>query len=313
MRKWLFAGFFATILSGPAAAWWDGGHMQIAAIAYDQLTPTARAKADALIRLNPQYASWVAGVPAGDAAQVAFVRASTWADDIKTPELGHTEAGDTPGNPEAGRNIGYYDNLMHKYWHFKDIGFSTDGTPVEDADPVNALTEIQALTQGLSPASGLPDDVRSYDLVWLLHLVGDAHQPLHATARFSHAQQHGDQGGNLAKVIPASGETIALHAYWDRLLGGYTTPAGAIRDALEDKNTKLPPADSALAGVSDPSVWFDESQRLAQNVAYADPVLSCTQACELDRAYETKARQTARAQAALAGARLAHLINEALK
>jgi hypothetical protein len=77
--------------------------------------------------------------------------------------------------PQAAQNIGYYDNLMHKYWHFKDIGFSTDGTPLEDADPVNALTQIKLLKAGLAPSSGLPDDVRSYDLVWLLHLVGDAH------------------------------------------------------------------------------------------------------------------------------------------
>lgn len=34
MRKWLLAGLFAAMLSGPAAAWWDGGHMQIAYVAY---------------------------------------------------------------------------------------------------------------------------------------------------------------------------------------------------------------------------------------------------------------------------------------
>jgi len=88
--------------------------MQIAALAYDQLTPAARAKTDALIKLNPQYDSWVAGVEAGKAAQYAFIRASTWCDDIKRPELGHTADGDEPTRPEAGRNIGYYDNLMHR-------------------------------------------------------------------------------------------------------------------------------------------------------------------------------------------------------
>jgi hypothetical protein len=35
--------------SRPAAAWWDEGHMQIAAAAYDRLSPDIRAKADALI------------------------------------------------------------------------------------------------------------------------------------------------------------------------------------------------------------------------------------------------------------------------
>jgi len=287
--------------------------MQIAALAYDQLTPAARAKTDALIKLNPQYDSWVAGVQAGKAAQYAFIRASTWSDDIKGPELGHTEVGDEPSRPEAGRNIGYYDNLMHQYWHYKDSGFSTDATPLEEADPVNALTQIRLLAQALSPSSGLPGEVRSYDLVWLIHLVGDAHQPLHATARFSHDRRHGDQGGNLVKVIPASGQTIALHAYWDGLLGRYSTPQGAITDALVDKDGKLPVADPILASESDVEDWFRESERLAENVVYAGPLRDCTQVCELDRQYETNARLTARAQAALAAARLANLINAALQ
>jgi hypothetical protein len=37
--------------------------------------------------------------------------------------------------------------------------------------------------QTASPASGhgsASDDVKSYDLLWLIHLVGDTHQPLHA-------------------------------------------------------------------------------------------------------------------------------------
>lgn len=39
---------------------------------------------------------------------------TTWADDIKGSELGRTDAGDKPTQPEAVRNIGYYDPLMHK-------------------------------------------------------------------------------------------------------------------------------------------------------------------------------------------------------
>lgn len=300
----------AYLASSPARAWWDEGHMQIAAVAYDQLTPTARAKADALIRLHPMYATWAASWPSGKVGQYAFVRAATWADDIKADP---TYRDDKPTDPMAGRNNGYADDLKHGYWHFMDIGFSTDGTPLEPADPVNAVTQIKLLTAGLSPSSGLPDDVRSYDLVWLLHLVGDAHQPLHATARFSHDLPHGDQGGNKQTVTPATGETIKLHAYWDRLLGSYTTPAGAIRDALADPDAKLPPADPARAALSDPAQWFVESEKLAEQFVYAEPVKSGTQPYKLDRAYETDARNLARAQAAVAGTRLANLINGALR
>ena len=285
--------------------------MQIAAVAYDRLTPAVREKVDFFIKLNPEYASWISGLPPRKAAQYAFVRAAVWADDIKNRAMDYID--DKATDPTAARNIGYYDNFTHSYWHFKDVGFSTDGTPIEDATPVNALTQIKVLTAGLAPASGLPDNVRSYDLVWLIHLVGDAHQPLHTVSRFSHRLPHGDQGGNLESVIPATGETIKLHAYWDRLLGNYSTPEGAIRDALVGNDTKLPDTDLALAMKADPGDWFKESEKLAEDFAYAEPVRSGSEPYMLDRQYETNARKIARQQAALAGARLANLINEALK
>lgn len=59
--------------------------------------------------------------------------------------------------------------------------------------------------------------------------------------------------------------------------------------------------------------WFKESQKLAIQFSYAAPVNSGASPYKLDRAYETNARDIARKQAALAGARLANLINDALK
>jgi hypothetical protein len=46
-----------SLMPASASAWWDEGHMQIAAAAYDRLTPAIRAKVDALIKLNPDYPS----------------------------------------------------------------------------------------------------------------------------------------------------------------------------------------------------------------------------------------------------------------
>lgn len=62
------------------------------------------------------------------------------------------------------------------------------------------MTQVMIETLG-SLAS---DDVRSYDLVWLLHLVGDLHQPLHATSRFSNGLDDA-RGGNDEKVQPTKG------------------------------------------------------------------------------------------------------------
>ena len=183
--------------------------MQIAAIAYDRLDPAVRAKVNALIKLNSDYSKWVDGVADADRDRFAFVHASTWADDIKG-EDGYTDSGDTPTSHNAARNIGYADKLRLKYWHYLDLPFSPDGTAVRPPDPVNALTQIKALTTAL--ASNTTDDVKSYDLVWLIHLVGDTHQPLHATSRFT-AADPGDNGGNAETVTPMNAATESLHAF----------------------------------------------------------------------------------------------------
>jgi hypothetical protein len=75
------------------------------------------------------------------------------------------------------------------------------------------VTQLKLMIAALPASSDASDDVRSYDLVWMLHLVGDAHQPLHTVGRFTKPIPNGDAGGNAESVIPATGETIVLHAY----------------------------------------------------------------------------------------------------
>jgi hypothetical protein len=124
-----------------------------------------------------------------------------------------TDTRDNVNSATAAQNIGYSDHNQHAYWHFKDINFSPDGTPLPPPDPVDLVTQLNLMIAALPASSGASDDVRSYDLVWILHLVGDAHQPLHAVGRFTAAIPNGDAGGNAESVIPATGETIALHAF----------------------------------------------------------------------------------------------------
>jgi len=103
---------------GPAQAWWDEGHMQIAYIAYTKLTPAVKDRADALLKLNPDYATWIAGAPAGMESEYAFVHGATWADDIKLkPNYHYGKVTDA----DAGQNVGYSDLVNHDYWHYKDI------------------------------------------------------------------------------------------------------------------------------------------------------------------------------------------------
>ncbi|HKT33388.1 MAG TPA: S1/P1 nuclease [Nitrospira sp.] len=293
-------------LTTTASAWDDLGHMTIGAIAYDHLTPKVRKTVDTLLRLNPSYQDWVAGITAQDKGKVAFMKAATWPDMIKI-DMRYTDDGNRPKGSDAARNIGYADTLMHRYWHFIDIPFSFDGTALVGPDIPNAQTQIRAFRDTLKNP-GASDELRSYDLVWLLHLVGDVHQPLHAASRFNRKQPNGDSGGNDVRVCDRTGDCRGkLHRLWDELLG----TSEDYRTAMAKAKT-LTPGEPKLAVILDEAVWIEESVFAAKQTAYAAPIGSDEGPYNLNDAYKAAALQVAERRIALAGIRLAHLLNEAL-
>lgn len=230
------------------------------------------------------------------------MHASTWADDIKRK---NDYRSDPVTGPAANLNKAYADKNKQEYWHCIDIPFSTDGSKVVQPVNPNALTQIRLFTQTLS--SNASDDIRSYDLVWLLHLVGDVHQLRHATARFS-KNLDDDRSGNDEKVLmPGEAEPIALHL-WDRLPGAAGTPADAIAAAKV-----LPESERAAASVDDPALWLIESFTIAQNDVYRPAILDGEGPFALDQAYVEHAQKIACKRVALAGARLGALLNQAMK
>ena len=122
----------------------------------EQAPSRPRARAIALLKLSPQYDTWIAGVPAGKRDQIAFVRAATWPDAIKRDDAYQSDGPDNgdrpPPGPEASQNIGYADHLRHKYWHFINRPFSPDGTALQNPDTPNVSTQIEALRAKLSRA-----------------------------------------------------------------------------------------------------------------------------------------------------------------
>jgi hypothetical protein len=188
-----------------------------------------------------------------------------------------------------------------------DLPFSTDGTPLAPLEEPNIVTQIVRLRDALPPASRLPAGTRSYDLAWLLHLVGDAHQPLHATSRFTEDQRQGDRGGNEVALCAAPCREN-LHGFWDGVLG-----KGESSSAVVSAAAALPPADAQDAAIADPQLWLEESLRLAQTVVYAPPIGPGAGPYILDAPYRQQARDLAQHQVALAGARLANLLNAALR
>ncbi len=305
MYRTVFCLSFTLVTATTASAWDSFGHMMVAAVAYQDLTPAARKKAAQLLKLNPDYKTWIKGVAKADQNETAFVMAATWPDAIKSKK-NYTNDGEHPTDPNAAANAGYTDKLMHRYWHYIDEPFSPDGTALVQPQTPNAQTQIAAFRKALASPDAT-DKLKSYDLTWLLHLVGDVHQPLHATSRFTKDLLQGDNGGNLVALCakPCKSE---LHAYWDNALGTSKSPSAAIKKAAS-----LPHPDTALAAVGDESQWIQESFEIAKQSVYASPIGIGAGPFSTDAAYKTQTQMIAKQRIALAGARLANLINHTLQ
>jgi hypothetical protein len=269
----------------PAAAWGDFGHAVTADIAYARLTPAARAKVDALLAADDDR------LTAPD-----FASRATWADKYRT---GHRETA---------------------AWHFVDIEIDRPdlpaacfGFPSSVSQPASAgppsdcvVDKIEAFERELSaPATPLAE--RLLALKFLMHFVGDLHQPLHAS-------DHNDRGGNCIGLSPSpDGRDNNLHAYWDDgvLDGlGRSAPAAAARLSAE-----ITPAQARAWAAGDPRAWAMETFQISVRDAYALPSRpTCADhgSVALSDAYQAKAQRVAAVQLEKAGVRMAVLINRAL-
>lgn len=119
----------------------------------------------------------------------------------------------------------------------------------------------------LPASSRASDDVRTYDLVWILHLVGDTHQPLHGSGRYTRQSPDGDAGGNAEQVIPATGEMVALHAYWDSLFGSNVSSYGAVFDADTKDELESLSVNEVAGAIPDPQKWIEESAEVPRDTS----------------------------------------------
>ncbi|MBI1809530.1 MAG: S1/P1 nuclease [Gemmatimonadetes bacterium] len=283
-----------------ARRWNATGHEVIAAIAWNHMTPTARAKAVALLRNGPPQAHLGDLEPSSGApdarARELFVLVSTWSDLIRD------------------RNIAQH-AYDHGTWHYSDSFWKEkDGKiePVPEMKPdlENAVERIGVMESTLA-GSG-PDSTRALALAWMEHLVGDIHQPLHASARVTPESPKGDKGGNDFKL---AGNVSNLHSYWDRILDLVDPPTGD-RAADVDRwaaqiEQRLPmngfKASELGAGVD---VWAKESLDLSEHVLY--PASLAERSTPSDE-YRKLADVAAERRIALAGYRLATALNRILR
>src|SRR4029077_5471473 len=166
----------------------------------------------------------------------------------------------------------------HPAWHYADLYWNVENgqpheIPATGPDSVNAVERIVAF-RPLPADSAAADTTRAVALAWLLHLVGDIHQPLHCSSRVTpdDALPRGDAGGNAFRLD----DNRNLHGYWDRILDEAIAPdpgedsiayANRIADRIERAHPRASLATPAAA--TDALAWAQEGLRLAQTVVYA--------------------------------------------
>jgi hypothetical protein len=298
---------------GPVQAWNHAGHMVVAYLAYQQLTSQEKARVFAVLKSHPDFQtlSRLAGsTQSSSYRMLLFVHAARWPDLIRDDPRFYDEtdphARPTPPLP------GFPDMKKHKPWHFKDDGFSTDGTIPSEPDPVNAGTAIHEMRQSLGDA-GLAAARHAYLLSWLEHLVGDVHQPLHCVSRFTREHPSGDRGGNLFALVPfripgVPFEAENLHTFWDNVLGADVTPA-AVRVVARQAEQSAP--HESIDNL-DEARWIEESFGYAQRTVYK-PLEDQARPASISAAYFDDARALALQRLKLAGHRLAALIRSVLR
>lgn len=236
-----------------------------------------------------------------DGKSPTFIEASVWADDIKGSNFGATIWND---------------------WHFMDVPYIYDATiPIINYTQTvsNSVYIVEQAKKVLSRNLERNSAERALLARYLVHLVGDIHQPLHSVALFNQTYPKGDQGGNLLRIKLPGNETLGnFHSYWD---------SGAYK--LQDDTTKINrPLDSdsmnmlleraqafldefreeigGLGKTTNPSEWAMESFRVAVNTTYPTLLHSNSATPE----YVELSYWTARKRVVLGGLRLASIIQE---
>jgi hypothetical protein len=272
-----------TALAAPLAlSWGPEGHAIVADIAQAHLDSAAAAEVASLLKLE--------GLDRLD-------QISSWAD----------------GNRKEFPNTGS--------WHYVDIPLKAGGyDATRDCAQGNCVVaKLDETIHVLADKSASPK-ARLLALKWVVHLVGDIHQPLHA-------EDNDDKGGNTVQV-QFFGNGTNLHSVWD---GGvlrhaldlqpgpnYTFDHAAVQTDAMNLDAAITAEQRAnwathhlLPQIADASiVWADESHALARDVAYVD--IDKPSGDAWSQRYQQKAWPVVQTRLKQAGVRLAEVLNEAL-
>lgn len=274
--KYFMSFILLSFLVLQARAWGPEGHAIITQIAFNQLSDKTMTKIEGDLQgfnqFYPNYSNPLI--------------ASSWSDLIR------------------------YDNInTFSTWHYIDIPFNPTGDSYKMEVPeINvrwALSEVfNTLKQGTSVWG------RNFMLRYLLHLVGDIHQPFHNIEYYSEQYPKGDMGGNLIKVW-YNYQYTNLHAFWDS--GGgkygnkYTYPLDPATINQIERYAKELQMNHSKIHVTEVNVnnWSDEAHYIAKNFGYPGALNNR----RLTDEYISNTRSICEEQFVKAGYRLAYLLN----
>jgi hypothetical protein len=274
-----------------AAAWGDDGHKAVALIAQHYLTPAARKQVNAMLAADTDP------LTKHDIASEA-----TWADKYR----------------DSNHRKDHYEET--KRWHFVDLEISDPdmtaacfgrkplpaGTPASVGDKMACVVDKVSQFAFELEAPGTDSEERVFALKFLLHFVGDMHQPLHAS-------DNNDAGGNSIKVTVDGFPHKAkdeLHGFWDtQFVDALGMPPAALAKKLWEQITPEQEAQWKDGTVDD---WAMEAFDISFTDVYGDPPLSKDMPQHLDSAYVAQAEKDVALQLSKAGVRLAAVLNKAL-
>lgn len=285
----------ALVAPAPALAWNDQGHMATGYIAYDTLKaehPQAVTAILAIMRDHPDRARFdqqLAGLSGPARERRLFALMARWPDDIRNGPF------DRPD------------------WHYalKLV------TPWGWALPITMGKADQAFGSNLALArdKAAPNAQRAVALCWVMHIVGDMHQPLHGGHWLSMTFPKSDRAGTIAWVRKSpEAPPNTLHDTWDGIVNRPgSREVGS--EALAREIAAMHPRSTVPRDGRDSQTayrgWVTQSRVLARSLAYDGGRLvagrSPDDAPLLSEAYVARARSVSEARVASAGYRLADL------
>jgi hypothetical protein len=306
VQRWLtgLAALAAALSSSAAQAWSEPSHQVTGAIAWQDLKarhPAELAELLGLIRQHQDYARFqphFAALTPELQERAAFEVLGRWPDDIR-------------GGPED-----------RPEWHFqlRVVSGRTWLWPFENGNAAFGFGFNYAkLANPCAPASE-----RAKAIGWLIHIVGDIQQPLHAGHQMTEVFSATDRAGQLAFVKRPNGQVTDLHQFWDQTLdkSGVSLPAGQSNWA--EALIALWPRERLARELSregEPQVLFasylDESAELARLVGYQGTFLRASAdpatAPSVTEAEQAQGIALAQRRIATGGYRIADLLARAIK